>query len=54
MATSKIPAHRNPSTGSYTVPMPKSAATGKFVARSKASGRIQVLKASKSSRQGDR
>lgn len=47
MAQQKVSAIQNPSTGSYTVQVPKSAATGKFVASAPKPGRIQVLKAGK-------
>lgn len=42
MATTKISATRNAKTGSYTVRVPKSASTGKFVSESKVTGRIKV------------
>jgi len=42
MAAKKVTAARNAKTGSYTVRVPKSASTGKFVSESKAKGRIEV------------
>lgn len=42
MATKKVAATRNAKTGSYTVRVPKSASTGKFVTESKTQGRIEV------------
>ena len=42
MATKKVAVARNAKTGSYTVRVPKSASTGKFVTESKATGRIEV------------
>jgi|ThiBio_inoc_plan_1041526.scaffolds.fasta_scaffold00964_23 hypothetical protein len=42
MAAKKSTAARNAKTGSYTVHVPKSAATGKFVSESSATGRIVV------------
>ncbi|HIX00152.1 MAG TPA: hypothetical protein H9871_08405 [Candidatus Nesterenkonia stercoripullorum] len=47
MTTKKVAAVRNPTTGSYTVPVPKSARTGRFVARSAKTGRIMVVPAPK-------
>lgn len=43
MTTKKVAATRNAKTGSYTVRVPKSAKTGKFVSNVKQSGRIQVV-----------
>lgn len=43
MATNQIAAVRNAKTGSYTVRVPKSARTGRFVApKAKPQGRIEV------------
>lgn len=42
MAAKKIAATRNEKTGSYTVHVPKSATTGKFVSESGAKGSIVV------------
>lgn len=43
MATKKVAATRNAKTGSYTVRVPKSARTGKFISNAKQSGRINVV-----------
>jgi len=42
MATKKVAAQRSARTGSYTVRVPKSATTGKFVAVPKKQGKIVV------------
>lgn len=42
MEAKKGTATRSARTGSYTVRIPKSASTGKFVAESKPTGRIEV------------
>lgn len=42
MTAKRVAATRNPRTGSYTVRVPKSATTGKFVSEAKTQGRIEV------------
>lgn len=46
MAMKKVKAVRNSATGSYTVPMPKSTATGRFVAERQTQGRIEIRRSS--------
>lgn len=44
MTTKKVAATRNAKTGSYTVRVPKSATTGKFVSNGKQSGQIKLIR----------
>lgn len=42
MATKRISAKRNPKTGSYTVRIPKSTSSGKFVSNARKPARIII------------
>lgn len=42
MASKKVETARNAKTGSYTVRVPKSASSGKFVSETRTGGRIQI------------
>lgn len=47
MATKKVKAVRNPRTGSYTVSVPRSAVTGRFISRSAQTGKLVSSKNTK-------
>ncbi len=47
MTAKKVVATRSPATGSYTVRIPKSTRTGKFVSQPGRPGRIEVGKSAK-------